>query len=186
MPRACAALPRSVQPRPPIVRLETRLRVKRWPPHEHAGEARGLRMRARPARQHQLPALCLPPRPPPVAAGAARRAAAPKRGQARRHRGRPARAAQREAPGARLDALAPQCGGHGLRAATQGRLFGGEDRSVATRWPVNERAFAPPRATLGPGPVVRVQTVTTADLARASSSRRCARVRRAAAPPVTG
>ena len=185
VPRACAALPRSVQPRPPIVRLETRLRVsdgRRTNTRVMRGDfacvrdrrgnishlrsvSRRVRHRLRPGLRGvlRLPAWSGPAAPRSPGSSCATRGG---RREARRSgtsMWRP-RASNRDAGPAR------RCG----------RPFGGYARA-------GQRAcsLAPPRATLGPGPVL-FQTTTTADLARASSSRRCARVRRAAAPPVTG
>ncbi len=119
-------------------------------PDRHSRGSKGLGMPARPARQGQPPARRHPPRPAPVTVRAAQPPAASRRGPAGWHRARPDRGAQRAAPGARLDALAPHGDSH-----ARGRRVRAENRPAAARAQVDECAPAPPRPTLGTGPVLR-------------------------------
>ena len=155
VPRACAALPRSVQPRPPIVRLETRLRVsdgRRTNTRVMRGDFKCVRDRRgnishlrsvyRRVRHRLRPGLRGVLRLPGVVRPGGTALARLELRNARR-------------PGTRLDALAPQRDGHTLPAAAAARRVNSEHRSAAAGGPVDERALAPPRATLGPGPVLR-------------------------------
>ena len=185
VPRACAALPRSIERRPPIVRLETRLRVsdgRRSDTHvirrdfacvrDRLGNISHLRAVTRRVRHRLRPGLRgvlrLPREVRPGGTAVARLEL--------RNARRPARGSTLWHLTVAATGFEPRRRAGASVRRTVRRLRAGRSTSVLLRLRV-------PRSVRGR---FCVRTTTTADLARASSSRRCARVRRAAAPPVTG
>jgi hypothetical protein len=185
VPRACAALPRSVEPRLPIVRLETRLRLSDGRRartrairkdfvcvRDRLGNVRGLRAVVRRIQHRFRPGLRSVVRLPRIVRPGGRALVRVKLHNARR-----------PAPGAALWHLSTAATrvkprrGPGLSVLKRiRRLPAGRSQSVRFRVRV-------PRSARGR---FCVRAVTTADLARANAKRKCARVRRAAAPRVTG
>ena len=187
MPRACAALRRSVQPRPPIVRLETRLRAERSPARtntrvmrrdfkcvrDRRGNISYLRLSSTAASAHRFrPGLRGVLRLPRVVRPGGIAFARLELRNARRR----ARDSTLWHLNVAATGFEPRRRAGASVRRTVRRLRAGRSTSVLLRLRV-------PRSVRGR---FCVQTTTIADLARAKSSRRCARVRRAAAPPVTG